>query len=503
MRSKKALYNILFTVLLQLVTVVCGFIAPRLILTAFGSDVNGMISSIVQFLGYIVLLEAGVGGVIRAALYKPLAQNDHEKLSGIIMATEKFFKKVAYIFTIYLFLVAIFYPLIIESHYSWVYTFSLVLIIGISTIVQYFFSITYHVLLQSDQRMYFTSSLQILTVLVNTLLIVIFIKLGAGIHLVKLCSAIVFIIRPIILSIFVKKKYQLNRRADPDYNAIKQRWSGLGQHIAYFIHTNTDMVVLTLLTGIREVSVYSIYLMVVTGIGNLISAVSNGLSATIGDMIVKEESEKLKRTFDLFEFSIFSLTTFFYTATAFLIVPFVSVYTKGIDDVNYLRPVFGYLLVAAHAIFCIRNPYSTVIYAAGHFKETNRGAYIEAALNIILSIILVAKYGLIGVAIGTLIAMLYRTIEMAVYLTKNIMFRDISLFVKRCLISILIVILTICVEEFIPPMKNATYSAWIIYAIEVAVVSLVTTIIVSVFAYKKECIQLLSIFKKKFLIKKY
>ena len=41
---------------------------------AYGSDVNGLVSSITQFLGYIALVEGGVGGVIRAALYKPLAK---------------------------------------------------------------------------------------------------------------------------------------------------------------------------------------------------------------------------------------------------------------------------------------------------------------------------------------------------------------------------------------------------------------------------------------------
>lgn len=91
MRTKKALKNIICEFLLELVTVVCGLIVPRLIIGTFGSGINGLSSSISQFLSYIVLLESGVGGVMRAALYKPLAENDINSISGIIKASERFF----------------------------------------------------------------------------------------------------------------------------------------------------------------------------------------------------------------------------------------------------------------------------------------------------------------------------------------------------------------------------------------------------------------------------
>ena len=57
MRSKKALKNIISSLLLQLVTVICGLILPRAIIGKYGSNVNGLISSITQFLTYITLLE--------------------------------------------------------------------------------------------------------------------------------------------------------------------------------------------------------------------------------------------------------------------------------------------------------------------------------------------------------------------------------------------------------------------------------------------------------------
>ena len=77
MRSKKALINSISSLLSQLVTIICGFVLPRLILSQFGSSYNGITSSITQFLNCVILLRAGVGGVTRAALYKPLADGDN------------------------------------------------------------------------------------------------------------------------------------------------------------------------------------------------------------------------------------------------------------------------------------------------------------------------------------------------------------------------------------------------------------------------------------------
>ena len=76
MRTKKALYNSITSLLLQVITAIFGLILPSMMIRSFGSEANGAVASISQFLGYISLIEAGVGGVARAALYGPLAKKD-------------------------------------------------------------------------------------------------------------------------------------------------------------------------------------------------------------------------------------------------------------------------------------------------------------------------------------------------------------------------------------------------------------------------------------------
>ena len=92
--KKKLSYNILFSLLLQIVAVINSFITSKITINYFGSEINGLVSSINQFLNYISLLEGGVGAVIMAQLYKPIYENDKNKISDIISSSKKFFRQI-------------------------------------------------------------------------------------------------------------------------------------------------------------------------------------------------------------------------------------------------------------------------------------------------------------------------------------------------------------------------------------------------------------------------
>ena len=90
--------NIITSLLLRIITIICGFIIPKLIISNYGSNVNGLVSSISQFLGYIVLLEAGFGPIIKSLLFKPIVKNDKETIERILKSSERIFRKISYIF---------------------------------------------------------------------------------------------------------------------------------------------------------------------------------------------------------------------------------------------------------------------------------------------------------------------------------------------------------------------------------------------------------------------
>ena len=296
MRSRKALANIVFSLMYQLVAICCGLVVPRIIINTFGSSTNGLLSSITRFLGFIVLLEGGVGGVVRAALYGPLAGRDYYSVSRIMKATERFFRSIGLVFLAYLLVIACTLPFVTNIDSGFFYTFSLVLIIGASTFFQYCFGISNFILLQADQRQYVTHCIQIFTVSINAVLVVFLTKLGFGIHVVQLASSVIYILRPILVTLFVKRKYDLQCDVEPDDEAISQRWHGLGHHLAYLLHHNADITLLTLFADLKDVSVYAVYNLVVSSLRQLVSTCFTSLEASFGNMIAKKETSTLEKT---------------------------------------------------------------------------------------------------------------------------------------------------------------------------------------------------------------
>ncbi len=497
MRSKKAVKNIITSLLQQLVTIICGLIVPRAIISTFGSNVNGLIASITQFLGYITLLEAGIGPVIKAALYKPIAKKDKSEIEKILKASQKFFRVISGFFVIYLIVLCFIYPNIVSTEYEAGYTISLIVIIAISTFAEYFFGMVYRLYLQAEQQTYVVSNIQILTTILNTITVIILIKLNANIQVVKLGSALIFVLRPILQNVYVNKKYKINLKNVKEKYELKQKWDGLAQHIAAVIHGNTDIAILTIFSGTTEVSVYSVYMYVITGIKNIVQAIVDGVNASFGNMLAKNEKENLNRSFKTFELFYFTLVTIIYSITMVMILPFVQVYTKGITDANYYRPLFAILITLAEFVWTIRLPYIGLTYTAGHFKETRKGAWVEASTNIILSIILIFKFGLVGVAIGTLVAMAIRTIEFMYHTSKYILERSQKENIKRIIIIFLEMLIAIPIGFLISSnIQMTSYLSWITLAIIVGIISCLVVCTMNAITYRRDLKGLVEMVKR-------
>lgn len=474
---RKLFYNTFTSLLLQLVTVVCGFILPRYILLYFGSDVNGLVSSITRFLSLITFLEMGVGAVIQSSLYEPLAMKNSSKISEIIVSGSDFFKKIARILLVYVVILIMFFPAISSTseHYDWLYTAVLIASISISSFAQYYFGIIDRILLAADQKGYIQYTAQIITLLMNTLISVVLIKNGASIQAVKLISSLIFLVRPLVLRVYVNKTYIINRKLKISGEPIKQKWNGIAQHIAAIVLSDTDTVVLTIFSTMANVSIYSVYFMVVNGVKCLLEAFTSGMHAVIGDLWARKEYERLNTFFGNVELFIHFATTLIFSCTLVLIIPFVRLYTTGVSDVNYMQPVFAVLLVAAYGMYCLRMPYIMVILAGGHYKQTQNCFIIAAILNIVVSVLSVSKWGLVGVAIGTLVAMVYQTVWMALYDSKNLIKCSFGNCMRQCLIDIGSVILIYFLSGFIN-INIASYVDWGLMAVFVFFIACIVTV---------------------------
>ncbi len=493
MKKNRTLINMGMAWLAQIVTVISGLILPRLYLQYFGSETNGLIQSITQFLNYVNLLEGGLGSVFLASLYKPLANKDNDELSKKVAAAQSYFRVIGIIFVVYTVVLAVIYPIIVKSDFDYIYVSTLILILSIGLFVQFFFSLTYKLLLQADRRVYIVLGTQIITTILNVIIISVSLVFIRSIHIVKIISTIIFLIQPIIFNLYINKNYKIDTKLKVNAKEeIPERWSCLGQNIAFFIHNNTDITLLSLIKGLKIVSVYSVHTMVVFGLKNLVMAFSQVFSPKIGISLAENNPQKIEDQIDQYEFISYFISTIFFGVCICLIVPFVMLYTSSITDVNYHKPVFAIILTYSEYIYCIRNPYIAVVYGAGKFKETAISAYLEAGINIVVSLILIWSFGLIGIVIGTSIAMTYRWIYHLFYLKNNIINRPMGKAIKRFFISIFIIGIGFAIFKLICWFEMNTVISWICGGVLCLIIFLIISLVLNYFFDKKTLLKLIS-----------
>lgn len=495
-KNKITMLNIISSIIMQFTTIVSGLIVPRLILETFGSNVNGLISSISQFLNYITLVEGGITGVIAANLYKPLVEGNTEKLSSILTTARNFYRKIGVLFIGYSIVIGLIYPCVVDTGYGYWYIFFLTLVLSIGLMLQYMFSLTYTTLLNADKKVYLVSIVSSFLTISNIFLTFAVVKIYPDIMALKFANAILFALMPLIYGIYIKNNYNINWNGCKDNSLISQRWNGFAINLAFFIHTSTDITLLTLLSDLKMVSVYSVYYLIVSKISLVLHSIVSGIEPTIGQAYAFNDEKNLNEKMDLYEFIILFSVGFLFLMTGMLLTPFVMIYTNGINDTNYYQPIFGAILVLAEAMYLIRSPHVSLAYAANKFKEITLPAYIEAFINISLSIILIKKYGLIGIAIGTFVGMVYRGAFHVYYTSKIIESRPQIMFYKKIIKVLIPCILgsSICLKLF--PIVNFSIISWVLHAITYSIICGVLFLITGYIFFKRELLVIIKYIKK-------
>lgn len=440
----KSKLNVFSALIFQLVTILSGLILPRLIIESFGSDINGLISSIKQFLSFISLFEGGLGAVVLSELYKPIEENNKMLISQILDSCSKFFRKLSIGFLIYTIVLSLIYPFLVKSDKSFGFVSSLIFILSINTLMQYMFSITFKLFLQANQKVYITNFISSIVVLLNIIFTLFVIKHFDNVQLIYIGSSIVFLIQPIFFNAYINRNYNLIKQPEENKKILNNKKSGFLQNFAHFINMNTDIIIITLFASLNDVSIYSIYMLAFLAIRNIISTAANSYQSALGKYYASNNIYCLRKNFFKYEKILWLVSTICFSTCLLLINPFVQLYTKGISDSNYYQPIFAIIMTLAQFFYTARESYRYLILATGKFIETNFGSFMEAMLNVTISIILVSYFGLVGVALGTLIAILYRLFYFIVFLKNNIIYLTYNRFISLLLTACTVFIINIC-----------------------------------------------------------
>lgn len=464
LNSTKGFRNIVANIFAQVVTILLGIIIPRLMLVNLGSEANGLFTSIGNVLVYVALLEAGVGAAATQALYAPIATKDQQKVNEIVAAVDQFYKRTGRWYFAVILLLTFAFPFTLDSTLPKWQIMAVVFLSGLPGVIKYYYQGKYILLLRAEGRSYVLTNLSIIVNIATSAAKITLLILGCNIVELQVMYLVFNVAQVVCILIYIRRHYPwLSMRVTPDYAAISQSKNALVHQISSLVFFNTDVLILTYFCGLKTVSVYSMYTML---FGIISTAITNfsGANFILGQTF-NTNRERSLRLLDVYEIFNMVLTFSLFCIANMFILPFMQLYTRGVTDINYVDIYLPYLIIATQLLSNGRNSSSQIIEYAGHFKQTQWRSILESVINLSVSLACVFKFGIYGVLLGTIAALLYRTNDMIIYANKKILHRSPWKTYRRWLVNLaLFIAITVLSKPLFARIALDTYPRIILWA---------------------------------------
>ena len=424
MNARKSFYNILSGISGQMISIILGIMIPRLVIVGLGSEANGLLSSVNQMLIYLNLLESGVGTAALQALYSPVAERNRTKINGILSAVSRFYRRISLWYLLIIFSLSLLLPQLIRSELSFTTICLVVLLSGLTQAASFALQGTYSLLIQAEGRNYILTNMRTVVNIGTSIGKVILLLHGYPLIAIQAMYCAASLLQFIYIGHYVRKSDTwLDFSVKPDTQALSQKKlcfnsSDFRADLSKYRRYSAD-ICLRSENGKCLHHVYHAFGMAAT----VISTINSSVSFIMGQAY-HTDRQRFMKLYNAFETYNMALTFSLYCMAHIFILPFLNIYTRGVDDISYVDGWLPVLFVSTYLLSNGRSAAQRVIEYAGHFKSTQKQSLTESAINIIVSFICVFKFGIYGVLFGTIAALLYRTNEMIRYASKNLLMRS-------------------------------------------------------------------------------
>lgn len=470
-RSAAFMNNTLCSLLLQAVNIVVGFIVPHALIGTYGSGVNGLVTSLTQFVSYIQLVEAGISSAAVFQLYAPLAREDVEGASRVVSAARVFYYKSGAVFTALMLALACLYPVLVQvDGVSSSGIFVLVLALGATGFLDFFTLAKYRVLLTATQRNWVIQLASVAYKVLYTAIVLIGTFAGASVVSLFVIAIVPIFIRTAVLIIYAKKAYpEIDFTADAHGLKLDQRWDAFFLQALGAVQAGAPTIIATFVLGdLSLVSVFSVYMLVANGLQNAINSLSQGTQASFGDVIARGQTETLRRSFREFQTLAYGASGVACGVGIALIIPFVRLYTADIADVDYVYPLVGVLCMANVLLYHLKTPQGLLVMSAGLYRDTRLQTAVQTAILLVGSVFLGFAFGMPGILAGMLLSNLYRDIDLMFYIPRKVTRTAPSETLKFMLIAV-----AVCMLISIPYLAIQPFCAgWAEWAFSALVLAL-------------------------------
>ena len=494
---KKILKNIFASALPQIMNIITNLVLPSMIIMRFGSEINGLISSIKVITSYVSIIGAGIATATTQKLYEPVAKKDMNTVKGMINASNKMFNKFGFMYCIIVLIVAIVYPLFLETNIEYITIVLLMLVMSISGASEFFAVGRCRSLLYADQKTYVCTTVQALSIFISLLLAIFMLKFKMNIVVVQFAISLVYVFRAIFLIGYIKKNYpdlSNYKKTKPINSVVEKRKDAMIHQLSGLVVSGSQATILTATLGLESASVYAVYNIVFSGLQSICSNLITAVTPFLGREYALNNRKRLIKMYDFIEFMFFNIVALIYSVTMLMIVPFVTIYTYN-ADINYIYPTFAIIFVYASAFYILKMPSNALINISGHFKETRWRAILEAILTLVLSLIFTKKIGIDGIVLGTGIALGWRCIDTILYTNKKILiYKNKKTFFR--LIRVLILLSITAYISLKVQIKITSLLVWIKYAL-IYFIAIFVFLIINIIIFDSHTLkELLKIIKK-------
>lgn len=493
-QNKKILVNTLVSFFTQIIILVFGFVVPRIILVNYGSDTNGLTNTITQVFTYLALLEGGIGTSAKNILYKPVKENNTSEICHRLSIARNQYSKTTILYLAAVLFMSFLLPFILKTNVNRLSIFLYTLFEGLANVICFYFinTLTCFLVVKGDNYVVNIITLIYKVLWFTSKIVLSLFKLD--IAFIQFGSFIFMFVQLLLFRLYVKHKYPwLKYEKINTIEKLPDKNSFIVTEVAWTIFSSTDLIVLSVFVSTSVSSVYAIYSAIFVALNSLLNTLYNSVYYKLGEAFVSN-LDSYKKIHDLFNSVFMGAITSLMCSAYMLSLPFIRIYTSGVNDINYIYQWLPLLFCMIQLFSWSRYVSGNLTGIGGYAKGVSRISILEATTNIVLSLLLVNLLGIYGVLIATVVALPLKIIYCNYIADKKIMhrssFKTIKIFASNYICFGLIVLCTFFIDLRITNYFDFLWKGLIVFVI-------ITIVVVAAnFLSNKDIIGLKKVFKR-------
>lgn len=396
--------NMFYGFLSQIIVLVVNFVVRIFFIKYLGETylgVNGLFSNILSVLS---LAEMGFGTAMTYNLYKPLSNNDEDKILSLMKFYARVYQYIGIFVGIAGLLILPFLTMIINDAKGIDNIHIIYLMFLADSVVSYFFAYRRSIL-NADQKAYVCSQYRFIFVIVKSIIQIAIIILFQNFLLylfIQICCTFcenVFISKKVLQIYPYLKNKDFTPLSKNNINLIKEDVKALVlSKVAGVALNGTDNIIISAFTSVKNVGILSNYTLISGSLTMVVSQIGSALTGSLGNYIASESTEKHYDLFKKIDFMYFNIYAFCFICMFILYNPFISVFFGE-------KYTFQLSIVL---VFCLNYFIEGMLQSLWTFRTT-MGLFVQgkyrpifaAGINIVVSVILAKQIGVIGVLLGT------------------------------------------------------------------------------------------------------